>query len=244
MKYSLFVLFLALSSLVFSEEKPVDSEFQLDKNLVDRLYKESVEENKSSFQLHSSATTFAPALNFFSPEQMNLKNDYFEVPYSDSIGTVPGVSLTASSKLFNWEGLYITGLGGVGYSMKDAVQSVTSRTASVDAIRTTKLTLHRLPLSLGARMEYRFSGFESVRPFAQMKAGAQWLYQVGQLDGIEQGFWIPFYEYGGGLTLLDAPSSPDRWFGGFNIGLFKSQSFSSDQVVSGTTFEFGMNILL
>lgn len=240
---------LVFSQLLWSQESPRDSEFQLDKGLVDRLYQESITETKTSTAQYSANITLSPVFSVFSPTQMTLSNNYFEIPYGEGIGSVPGISMVASGRIFNWGGLYIMGVGGVGYSMKETVQRATSKTASTnDRERTTRLTLHWLPLSLGSRMEYRFSGFEIIRPFVIVKGGAEWLYQVGQLDGIEQGFWIPYYQYGGGLTFFastsSSPHSSGSWFGGLTLGVSKHQSFSSQQSVNGTVFDFAVNIVL
>lgn len=242
MKYVLLIL-IVVSGWSFSQETPPESEFQLDKNLVDKLYQESLTESQKSTVKYSANVAVSPVLSIFSPSILTLTNDYFEVPYAEGMGSLPGISVVATGGVFSFGGLHILGLGSVGYSMKEAVQKAFSKTASSDPERTAKLTLHWLPLSLGTRIEYRFSGFESVRPFFQVKGGAEWLYQVGGLDGIDQGFWVPFVQYGGGLTLFDS-SSPDRWFGGLTLGLSKHQSFSSAQIIDGTVFDFGLNILL
>lgn len=210
---------------------------------MDKLYQESVTESQQSTAHYSASIAFSPLLSVFNPSELTLSNDYFQVPYAEKIGNVPGLTVVASGKIFNWGGLHVLGIGGVGYSMKEVVQTALSRKTASDN-PTTRLTLHWLPLSLGTRVEYRFSGFEAVRPFVLAKSGAEWLYQVGGLDGIEQGFWVPFLQYGGGLTLFDSPSSPERWFGGVTLGVAKHQSFSSAQVIDGTIFDLGINILL
>ena len=244
MKY-LLVISILLTHVAFSAEEPTESsEFQLDKGLVDRLYKESVTESERATLQHSANVTVSALFSLFNPAALTLSNDYFEVPYSQGIGSVPSLSIGASGRIFSVGGLYLMGTGGVGYSMKEVVQTVSSKTASSDPNRTTRITLHWLPLSIGTRLEYRFSGFEAVRPFLSAKGGAEWLYQVGSLDGLEQGFWVPFVQYGAGLTLFDSASSPDRWFGGVTVGISKHQSFSSAQSVEGTVFDLGVNILL
>lgn len=242
MRYFLILAFI-FSNLSFSTEPPSESEFQLDKGLMEKLYQESVTESQKNTAQYSAGITVSPVLSLFTPTRLSLSNDYWQVPYGDGIGSVPGFSIAASGKFFNWGGLYVLGIGGVGYSMKEVVQKAYSKKAS-DAESTAKLTLHWLPLSLGSRVEYRISGFEVVRPFIIAKGGAEWLYQVGGLEGIEQGFWVPFLQYGGGLTLFDSPSSPDRWFGGLTLGISKHISFSSSQVIDGTVFDLGFNILL
>lgn len=242
MKYLILSL-VVFSKILLSAEGSTDSEFQLDKNLVDKLYEESVTESKKTTSQYSANISVAPTFSYFSPNQLTLTNDYFQVPYASGMGSMPGISIVASGRIISFGGLYIMGLGGVGYSMKEAVQKALSKTASTDPERTSKITLHWLPLSLGTRVEYRFSGFDAVRPFITAKGGAEWLYQTGGLDGLEQGFWVPFLQYGAGLTLFDS-SSPDRWFGGLTLGVSKHQSFSSAQIVDGTVVDFGVSILL
>lgn len=233
-----------LSQLTLSQETAPESEFQLETGLMDRLYDESVTESENAAVQYRTGVSISPIFSYFNPSQMTLQNDYFEVPYSENLGGVPGISLIATGKLFSFGGIYLLGLGGVGYSMKEGVQKAYSKTASADPERTARLTLHWLPISIGSRLEYRFSGFEAVRPFVQIKSGADWFYQVGQLDGIEQGFWVPYYAYGAGLTLFDSPSTTDRWFGGLTFSLSQRQSFSSQQVVQGWVFDLGVAILL
>lgn len=240
---NLLIVLATLSRLILAQETPSESEFHLDKQVVDRLYEESVTESRKSTLQYSANVTVSPVFSLFSPNHLTLTNDYFQVPYAEGMGSLPSIAIAASGKIYQLGGLYILGLGSVGYSMKEAVQKAYSKTASSDPERLSKLTLHWLPLSLGTRVEYRFSGFDAVRPFVTAKGGAEWLYQTGGLDGIEQGFWVPFVQYGGGLTLFDS-ASPDRWFGGLSVGVSKHQSFSSAQLIDGTVFDLGVNILL
>lgn len=244
MKCLFFISILLIQTALSAEDPNQSSEFQLESGLVDRLYKESITESERATLQHSANVTVAPFFSLFNPATFTLTNNYFEVPYSEGIGSVPSLSIVASGRIFSVGGLYLMGVGGVGYSMKEVVQKVNSKTATSDPVRTTQVTLHWLPLSIGTRLEYRFSGFEAVRPFVIAKGGAEWLYQVGSLDGLEQGFWIPFVQYGAGLTLFDSVASPDRWFGGVTLSVSQHQSFSSAQIVEGTVFDLGVNILL
>lgn len=240
----LFLLLSLLSVVSYSAEAPSGSEFELDKGLVEKLYEQSVEESNASTVHYSANITVSPFLSLFSPNQLTLSNDYYTVPYANEGGTIPSLSIVGSGRLFELGGFHLLGVGSVGYSMRELVQEVTNKKAFSEGASTTRVTLHWLPIAIGTKLEYRIPRFEVVRPFATIKAGAQWFYQAGSLDGLEQGFWVPFYQYGGGLTLFDSISNPNRWFGGMSVGLSKTQSFSSDQSVEGTIIDIGLNIVL
>jgi hypothetical protein len=249
MKY---VLIFLLALPVFAKEAPkvstpasTDSEFQLDKNLVNKLYEEALTERERMPTAYNSGFTLAPSLSYFSPTALTLENDYFRVPYAEGLGSTLGIYVMGSSTLVAWGGLHLVGVAGVGYSMKEAPQKAISKTGDPnDNERSGVLTLHHLPLTVGTKAEYAFSSFSAVRPYIGVRTGAEWLYQTGKLDGVEQGFWIPFYEVGAGLVLFDTPASIDKWFGGMVIDISKHQSILSNQSVAGWQYNVGINVLL
>ncbi len=77
-----------------------------------------------------------------------------------------------------------------------------------------------------------------------MRLGAQWIYQTGNLDGIEQGFWVPFYELGGGLVLFDSLGQEDDWFGGLTVGVSQRKHLGGSQLVGTFSIDVGANFLL
>mgnify|MGYP001585235029 CR=1 FL=1 len=106
------------------------------------------------------------------------------------------------------------------------------------------LTLHWLPLSLGTRIEYRISGLKFIRPYVDLEGGAQWLYQSGKLDGIEQAFWVPYYQTAFGVTLFGANQTQDDWFGGISLGATVRHSFASQQSIQSGSVDVGLNLYL
>lgn len=244
MKKLLLSLFLCVTCFSAEEPTNANSEFELDSGLVEKLYQESVTESTIATARYSSNITVSPILSIFSPNELTLSNNYFTVPYAAEAGTLPSLSIVGTGRLLSFGGFNLIGLGSVGYSMKEMVQKVSNKNSFAESESITRLTLHWLPIAAGTRLEYQVANFEAIRPYITVKAGAQWLYQVGTLDGLEQGFWVPFYQYGAGLTLFDAPSNPNRWFGGMNVGYSKLQSFSSEQTVEGNVIDIGVNIIL
>ena len=221
---------------------PKNSQFELEKGLLDTLYRGSVTESSKEFRPGARALSVTPQLSFVNASQFILSNNYWEVPYTEQLGGVPAFSLHVSNPLAYWGGLSFAIKGAVGYSYKEAVLSPVHKQTGKDSRAI--LTLHWLPVSLGTRIEYRISGVDFVRPHLDLEGGAQWLYQSGKLDGIEQGFWVPFYQVAFGLTLFAPNQSQGDWFGGINLGATVRNSFASQQNIRNWSMDVGLNLYL
>ncbi len=254
MKYFAFLMVMALiqtECIVAKTSKPIapeppappaNSQFELEKGLLDTLYKGSVEESSTEFRSGASALTFTPVLSFITPNQLSLSNNYWEVPYTSQLGSIPAFSLNVSNPLAYWGDFSLLLKGNVGYSYKEAAFSATSKQTGKESRGV--LTLHWLPLSMGTRIEYRLFKSQIVKPFVEVGGGIQWLYQSGKLDGIEQGFWIPFYQTSLGLTFFGTDDVHGNWFGGINIGGSLRNSFASQQNIRAGSLDVGININL
>src|SRR5690606_26340699 len=89
----------------------------------------------------------------------------------------------------------------VGYGYVEGRYAVSTRSGTPleDVIR-----LHRVPITAFVEPYLEFSAVPWVRPSLPVSLGAQWFFQSGTLDGIEQGFWLPFYRVGPRLTFFPA----------------------------------------
>lgn len=250
MKYYLFIFILAgflmepIQSFAAAESSAQDSpQFQIDQGLVDRIYEKSTksEGNLSSFR--SGKISIRPEISYFVPSEMLLSNNYFDVPYKASFGNLPLFSILGVGPLVHIGDFSIDWNGGLAYTYKEGTLQVQSKTASANKERTTLLRLHYLPIFLGTAMGYQL--VPQLKPFVAGRIGAQWLYQLANLDGIEQGFWVPFYEVGAGITLWDSSyQDPNAWFGGVTLSALTHTSFSSSQTVAGWNFNVGINLKL
>lgn len=221
---------------------PQSSQFELEKGLLDTLYRGSVTESSTEFRPEVRTLSVTPQLSFVNASQFVLSNNYWDVPYTEQLGAIPAASLHVSNSMFYLGGFSFAIKGVVGYSYKEAVLSPVHKQTGKDSRAV--LTLHWLPVSLGTRVEYRIPGVDFVRPHLDLESGAQWLYQSGKLDGIEQGFWVPFYQAAFGLILFAPNQSQGNWFGGINLGATVRNSFASQQNIWNWSMDVGLNLYL
>jgi len=231
-------LFYAERSITEEMQAP-SSEFELDSNLVDSLYQQSLNASPNPTS-HVTSVQVTPQLSMMSPSTLELSNRYFDVSYTDQARNFPVVHLGLSKSVLQWGGLSLLIHGKVGYTYKEGIYEVRSRASES---RTDLLKLHWLPLNAAIRMEYGFPRASFLKPHVTLGTGAQWLYQTGRLDGIEQGFWIPFYTFSPGITIFDQEGVSD-WFGGITFSGTYQSSYSSTQLIRGWSIDVGLNVLL
>lgn len=245
------IFFLFVSSVVLAakpsqtkpkeELTPPNSQFELEKGLVESIYQASVSESVEIRPV-SAGISVSPQISYVNPTRLSLLNSYWEVPYTDQIGALPLLSLHIANSVLHWSGLSLAIKGSVGYSYKENVLTAISRQTGKESRAV--LTLHWLPISLGTRLEYHISGFHAVKPYLNLEGGAQWLYQSGKLDGIEQGFWVPFYQVSFGLTLFGPTRTQGEWFGGINVGSSIRNSLASQLDIQSWSMDVGVNFYL
>jgi len=231
------------SALSFGAEEPKiepGGEFELDSNLVDTLYNESIGTLPGLSRASSSNLQLNTQFSMMSPSVLNLSNKYFDVAYTDQVRSFPFLNLALTKSLLRLGRLALLVQGKLGYTYKEGIYEVRSNTSN---LRTDLLKLHWLPISASLKFEYGFSGVTFIKPHFTVGSGAQWLYQTGRLDGIEQGFWIPFYAFSPGITLFEQEGISD-WFGGVTFSGTYQSSFSSPQLIRGWSVDVGLNVLL
>lgn len=237
------VFFIVLGSSASAAETPSsdNSQFQLDKDLVNSLYKEAVTEAKIETKRGASRLRVQTEFSYLVPTALTLSNQYFDVEYGDSFSGLPGINLAVSQSILSWKSLSMSLLGKVGYSRKEALTVV--RTKAGAPFRD-MIQLSRLPLIAGLRTDLSIWDTAIVRPYLETSVGVQWLYQSGKLDkALEQGFWIPFYQVGLGMNLFGGGISND-WFGGVDVGGSIQRSFASKQVTNSWALGLGVTLYL
>ncbi len=213
------------------------SEFEVESGLVDKIFNDNAKASNLELLDTSSGWKVSPSLSFFSPEKFILSNPYFDIDYSPNMQTLPSLRLAVAAPIARWKGLEIQATGRVSYSFRESLFSVRSKTgvSLTDSIR-----VHWLPASAGLTMEYEIPHFSFLKPSIGGGAGLQWIYQQGRLDGLEQGFWLPFSYFEAAITFF--PSTD--WFTGFRVGATLVQSFGDSQNVRGWSTDFGMQFRL
>ncbi|MBI4405138.1 MAG: hypothetical protein HY537_13330 [Deltaproteobacteria bacterium] len=231
------IIFGCIVSLCIVAMGSDSSEFQIDKNTANQIFVESLSEAGVDPSA-SSSVVLSPSFSFVNVTSLVLTNDYFEVPYSNSIGSIPMLRFSVSVPVLSKTHFELSLLGDVSYAYKEGIFDAFSKTASGHSLSKGALKLHWLPVLVGIKAAYQ--RFSAVKPYLVATAGAQWLYQSGTLDGIEQGFWVPLYRLGGGLVIFDTSS----WFRGISLGVSTNNSFGTSQSVSGWSIDMGVNLML
>lgn len=177
-----------------SETTQDSSQFQLDKDLVNSLYKEAVTEAKIETRKGSSRLKVLTEFSYLVPTALTLSNQYFDVEYGDNFSGLPGVNIAIGQSILNWKSISLSLLGKVGFSRKESLTIV--RTKAGTPFRD-MIQLSRIPLTAGFRTDFAFSDTATVKPYVETLAGVKWLYQSGKLDrALEQGIWIQFLSIG------------------------------------------------
>lgn len=231
-----FLASLVLCQLSYAAEMPGamdSSEFEIEPGLVDKIF----DQNAKASQLDSSddrnGWTVSAALSFFNPEKFALNNPYFDIDYTQNIKSLPNLRMTVDAPIGSWKGFELEVTGRVSYSFRESLFAVKSKSgvSLTDSIR-----IHWLPVSAGLTLEYEIPYVPFLRPSLGAGAGLQWIYQQGRLDGLEQGFWLPFSYVEATLTFF--PSTD--WFTGFRTGASLVQSFGDGQSLRGWSVDVGL----
>lgn len=231
-------------SRVPSQAESSSPEFRLDKGLLDTLYRQSVDEARIDMNPISGALEITPQISFVNPTKFVISNSYFEVPYSENLHGVPFFHLILSTPIAFWDRFVVFAQGQVGYTYKEGLYTNIRSRGSDAGQLSDVIRLSWLPLLASTRIEYDIPGTTLVKPSITLGAGMHWILQSGKLDGIEQGFWIPFYSTGAALTLFDQSRKAGEWFGGVTVGATVQNSFGSSQEVHAWSIDVGTHLVL
>jgi hypothetical protein len=237
------LFFSVLCSLAIAAETGADgdtggSEFRINKGILNKIYEDSVTEAKVDRNYARSSIEVRPRFSMIVPSALTLSNKYFDIPYADSIQGLPSLSIGIAAPMANYGSFIFLGEARVGYSQKEGLVSTRAKNGVPfqDMLR-----LHYVPVSAMLRVDYQ--GFSILTPSLSLGGGAAWLYQSGKLDGIEQGFWIPFVQISPAITLFQTHAS-GSWFGGLTLGTSYLSSVASDQIFRALSFDVSATFLL
>lgn len=237
----LFAFFLFLSLPLFAATENDAGEFEIQERLLDRIFEETKHAAQIDTRPVSAGVIILPRLSLMNSATVSLSNKYWDVSYGDYFSGMPAFSLGIAMDLGYWSGFSLLAEGRVGYGTKQGRVGAFNKTgARFEDI----VSIHWLPLSAGLRGEYQFGAFRKIKPYAELRVGTQWIYQTGNLDGLEQGFWVTFYEFGGGLVLFDSLVGSEDWFGGITVGASQRKHLGGSQLVEAFSLDFGATFLL
>ena len=221
------------------ESGVADGKFRMDKNLPDSLFDATLQEAKGERDSKVISAVVIPQVSIVKLSKMTLSNDYFSVPYDSNAGSVPFVSITAGSPspILQMDVILAYLEFSIGYGYADGIYDVQSKTGLTlkDTIQ-----LSWVPILGFLRFEYD----SPLRPSILIGGGQQWLSQSGQLQGLQQGFWIPTVRIGACITLFD-PDDDKRtnFFQGVRVGSTYQKSILTKQEIVAWSFDLGSDFL-
>lgn len=230
--------------ILIAESQTANGEFSIDKNLVPSLYESTVQEvrGENGSKFHSGVIT--PQLSIVMPIEMQLTNKYFTIPYEKNVSSLPMFSLlsSTSSPLIKKGFFGVYGQASIGYGYTEGIYDVKSK-SNLDLKDTVKL--HWIPAFVALRTEYAGLSFLGVNLFLVGGIGEQWLYQSGMLDGMEQGFWIPTAQIGGGIAIFgNANRERENFFQNIRLGATYQKSLFSTQELRAWSVDLAVNLAL
>jgi len=230
------LLLVAVPMLAFAE-----GEFEVQKGVLDTIYKGTLEDTAAKSPESFSSLVITPQVSFVTPQKLRVTNSYFDVSHAESLRGVPAFGLAVQTPWVQFSGFTVSPLGGLSYAFRESATRLTSMAGPelVDLVK-----VHWLTLDVALTLDYEIPRVSWLRPFVQLGSGVQWLYQNGNLDGLEQGFWIPFYAAKAGLNLFTRPRVPSEWFGGFVVASTLRRSFGSQTQVESWSLDLGLNLYL
>lgn len=200
----------------------------------DQIYKQTTMSVSSSGM---SAVTVDSFFRVFRPEELSLRNNYFEVAYADNVRTIPGFIVGPELPLAGGKGGgRLSSFFHIGYSYVQGVYD--AETDSGLAVRDA-VELQWVPLQAGLEATTRSFTTQGLAFGFLASGGVDWLTQSGELDGMNQTYWIPRYEVGPSFTIF-SHQQPDRGgFDGIRVSAVVYRSFSSPQINRGIAADIG-----
>lgn len=224
----------------FSSQQP---QVEVNQEIVEKIYRNALRQSELDSKIGKSGFDIVVGGNFFQASTMRLSNNYYDVSYSDHWKSIPMGSFLVASSFFEVGDFVVKGMGGFSYSYFEKVIRVTSKKSILNSERITNLRGYSIPIITGIELAYRH--WLDFTPSLMGRVGAQWVYQLGTLDGIEQGFWVPFYQIGFGFSIFEPVLESDQsWFGGIKMAILSQRSLSASQTIEGVGVDLGIVLRL
>ena len=220
-------------------EVPADAQaeaipsLQLSEGISDRIY------SRTTPTLTRQATgslAIDSSVRLFFPKDFTLSNSYFTVPYAKSSKTLPGVMVGPQIPIVSLGNGQLNSLLHFGYAYTQGIIEADSDSGlSVkDAVE-----LQWIPVQAGLEVVSGPLTSQKIKIGLTSTAGMDWYTQSGQLDGMNQTFWVPRYEVGSSLILFSQNSAESSGFDGIRLSGIYYRTFSTKQVNRGWAADIG-----
>jgi hypothetical protein len=171
--------------------------FEIDKALVENIYNEKID--SYVHKDHESSGTFAvgTGIGMLNLQKMSLRNDYFDVRYSESLDHLFLFNIYLSQTIYKYNNFYIHTNQSLAYGF---IQDLIRVKSSSGVFSEDEISMQYLPLAgtlhIGARNI--LMGGLALELF--VGGGSSWHEQSGNLDGVSESFAVPFMKSGARLS--------------------------------------------
>jgi len=191
----------------------------------------------SSTQTSAATVRVDSSVRIFFPSEFILSNKYFVVPYSANANSFAGFSVGPRASLASFAGAKVAAVSTLGFFYAQDIYEVqsTSGVSARDAVE-----LQWIPIQTG--LEFSTQPITRQRLVASFvtSIGIDWYTQNGQLDGMNQIFWVPRYEAGASISAFSAERPSDGGFDGIRLSAVSYGSFASSQANRGYAADLGI----
>lgn len=206
------------------------------------IFNQSVAEENVVLEKRTRSFDVEIGAAYNSINDLTLSNNYFTVDYAEELKTVPSLKFSLAKDIWSNSRTAVSGLVNLGYGFKQTRILAESK-------RGTKLTdqvaLQWIPLSAGVQIKQKIPGTQRFSAFFSPSIGSQYFHQAGNLDGIDQGYWVGFWNLRAGLVLFEQTSKKiGAAFEGVVLGGNISQAVGSNQKFSSWSAELGVKFAL
>jgi type III secretion system FlhB-like substrate exporter len=239
---NLLLVTVSLCSVSLKAEEPTGIE--VDESNFKEIFNRSVTEQADTVSNRAKSFDVEVSASYLTLTELDLKNNYYNIDYSDSFKTMPALQVAGAWQLVKMGGLKLAPYVAAGYGFKE--EKIVATTNKTGVPLKDIVSLHTVPLVAGLQIKHHIPGTKRFSVFAIPTAGAQWFYQSGTLDGINDSYWIPFWGARAGVVLFESnrTSSVASWFEGVTVGTSYRSSLGSSQTLQAWSADLGLKILL
>ena len=221
----------------------MSSGITVDESNFKAIFSESVADVSDSLKRDSNPYNLEIRASYATFSSMELSNSFFTVDYAKEMESIPSMQFSGSKK-YSFGAFGLEPTLTAGYGTREALINVKSR----QGIELKDyVSVHWLPISAGVRASHQVPGIRSITAFLSPAVGSQYVYQSGKLDGIDQGFWLPYASVRGGLSLFESdPRSrkSSAWLDGVALSGTILQGLSSSSQMKAWSVDIGLRVLL
>ena len=212
------------------------AEFEIESGLVDKIYHQSLDRLDAERAADGTWLQVTPSLSVIRLDQFRTRNEYFTVDYAESLTNMYYVSVAFGQHLARFGDGGFRVFEEVGYSY---AQEIVDTESEAGTVLEDNISMQYLPASLAIAAFYEPKFLAGFVPEVFAGAGSSWVQQSGDLDGVEQSFWIPFLKYGMRLN-YSSPQSQYQFF----AGMTRTSDLDSSHVSEFTQFDLGATFSL